>query len=97
MLDEQSGAALVCYRCLIGGKVQGVFFRASAREQAMRLGVTGHARNLADGRVEVLACGTDEAVIQLRTWLRTGPVGASVSGIVCEPLSYRHHERFMIL
>ena len=44
-------------RFLVGGKVQGVFFRASTREQALRLGLSGRAVNLADGRVEVIACG----------------------------------------
>ena len=79
----------VCYRCVVGGRVQGVFFRSAAREQAMRLGVTGYARNLPDGRVEVLACGEAQAVAQLRDWLRTGPPRASVSGVACEPLDYQ--------
>ena len=79
----------VCYRCLVAGRVQGVFFRAAAREQAMRLGVTGYARNLSDGRLEVMACGEPQAVAQLRDWLRTGPPRASVSGIACEPLDYQ--------
>ena len=55
----------------------------------MRLGVTGHARNLPDGRVEVLACGAPEAVARLRDWLRSGPPMAQVSGVACEPLDYR--------
>lgn len=86
----------VCYRCFIGGRVQGVFFRGAAREQAMRLGVTGYARNLADGRVEVLLCGETAAVAQLREWLRTGPAMAEVTGLTCEPLDYRPHVDFMI-
>ncbi len=87
--DQGTAEHRVCYRCLVGGRVQGVFFRAAAREQAMRLGVTGYARNLPDGRVEVLACGEPHAVAQLRDWLRTGPPQASVTGIACEPLDYR--------
>jgi acylphosphatase len=54
----------------VGGRVQGVFFRASTREQAVRLGVTGYARNLPDGQVEVLVCGDPQAVGQLKDWLR---------------------------
>jgi len=49
---------LIARRCLVAGRVQGVFYRASTRARAEALGVTGHARNLPDGRVEVLACGT---------------------------------------
>lgn len=79
----------VCFRCLVGGRVQGVFFRSSTREQAMRLGLTGYARNLADGRVEILACGPAEAVARLREWLRTGPPLANVTGVTCEPLHYQ--------
>jgi len=64
--------------------VQGVFFRASTREQALSLGLTGHALNLPDGRVEVLACGPISAVDRLRDWLREGPPSARVSGVACE-------------
>lgn len=95
-MDEPQTEQRVCYRRLVGGRVQGVFFRASAREQAMRLGVTGHARNLADGRVEILVCGEPAAVAQLRDWLRTGPAMASVTGVACEPLDYYPHAGFVI-
>jgi acylphosphatase len=75
---------MVCRRCLVSGHVQGVYFRASTRERAQSLGVTGYARNLRDGRVEVLACGPDEAVAALCTWLSDGPPGARVSEVCCE-------------
>jgi len=65
-------------RFLIGGKVQGVWFRASARDQAVALNLRGFARNLADGRVEVLAIGDDDAVEQLAQWLHFGPPQARV-------------------
>ena len=76
--------------------MQGVAFRAAAREQAMRLGVSGYARNLADGRVEVLVCGELAAVAQLRDWLRTGPALANVTGVACEALDYYPHVGFVI-
>jgi acylphosphatase len=88
-MTEQGSNHHVCFRCLVGGRVQGVFFRASAREQAQRLGLTGYARNLPDGRVEVFACGPAEAVGRLRDWLRTGPPRAEVTGVACEPLPYQ--------
>ena len=79
----------VCFLCLVDGRVQGVFFRASTREQAARLGVNGHARNLPDGRVEVLACGTVDAVRELRTWLKQGPPQARVTELSCRPVDWR--------
>ncbi|GLQ97064.1 acylphosphatase [Dyella mobilis] len=70
-----------CARFLISGKVQGVFFRASAREEAVRLGLSGYARNLADGRVEVVADGPAEAVQELERWLWQGPPAAHVDEV----------------
>ena len=74
-------------RCLVSGRVQGVFFRASTRDQALQLGLSGHARNLPDGRVEVLACGDEKALAGLRGWLRRGPPYARVDGLECQPWS----------
>ena len=65
-------------RFYVSGKVQGVCFRANAREEAMRLGLRGYARNLADGRVEVVACGEAGAVEMLAEWLEHGPPLARV-------------------
>jgi len=73
-----------CKRCIVSGKVQGVWFRASAKREADRLGVTGHARNLADGSVEVLACGADDAVAALIEWLHEGPPQARVEQVEVE-------------
>ena len=70
-----------CRKFHVSGKVQGVFFRASTRRQAESLNITGHALNLADGRVEVLACGDDESLKQLQRWLHQGPGGAEVSRV----------------
>ena len=49
-------------RFIVSGRVQGVFYRASTREQALALVLAGHARNLPDGRVEVLASGSADAL-----------------------------------
>lgn len=49
-------------RFVVSGRVQGVFFRASTRDEALRLGLRGHARNLPDGRVEVMVSGDTHAV-----------------------------------
>lgn len=61
--------------------MQGVFFRASCAREAQRLGVTGSAVNLTDGRVEVVACGDDTALDELRAWLGQGPRGARVEHV----------------
>lgn len=71
----------VCKLCLVSGKVQGVFYRASTRNEARRLGLAGYARNLEDGRVEVLACGSVEDVERLVAWLRKGPPLARVENV----------------
>lgn len=73
-----------CRRCRVTGRVQGVFFRATTREQARRLGLTGYARNLPDGSVEVLACGEGPALQALQDWLRQGPPLAEVRQLRCE-------------
>lgn len=85
---------MACARFLVNGKVQGVFFRASTREQALRLGIGGHAINLADGDVEVLACGTDEALDELGRWLRHGPPAARVERVTRATLPDRNIEGF---
>jgi acylphosphatase len=78
---------LIARRCLVAGRVQGVFYRASARARAEALGVTGFARNLADGRVEVLACGQAAAVEALCAWLWLGSPAAHVSAVEIDELA----------
>lgn len=70
-----------CIKALISGRVQGVFYRDSTRRQAIQLGLTGHAINLPDGRVEVIACGEPEQIEQLLEWLQQGPEYAVVNGV----------------
>lgn len=74
-------------RFIVSGRVQGVFFRASAREQALAMGLTGHAMNLDDGRVEVLASGSSEALDSLEQWLQQGSSAARVDKVFRENLA----------
>lgn len=67
--------------CIVSGRVQGVYYRASAQARARELQVTGHARNLLDGRVEVLVCGEPDAVETFVAWLWQGPRAAKVSAV----------------
>jgi acylphosphatase len=76
-------SAIIARRCYVSGRVQGVFFRASTRERAQQLGCRGYARNLADGRVEVLAVGEPSAVDALTEWLWRGPPAAHVQNVQC--------------
>ena len=71
----------------VSGRVQGVFYRGSARDQAMGLGLTGWARNLPDGRVEIVAEGDAQRVAEFVAWCRVGPALARVEDcqVVEEP------------
>ncbi|GAB6196730.1 acylphosphatase [Lysobacter xanthus] len=68
-------------RFLVSGRVQGVAFRAATRHEALALGLRGHARNLPDGRVEVVAHGDPAAVEALAAWLAHGPSLARVEAV----------------
>jgi acylphosphatase len=84
----------VTRRFLVFGKVQGVYFRHSARLEAKKLGLRGIARNLTDGSVEVLAHGSSAAVEELRRWLQRGPEQARVDEVremQCDSAEYPQH------
>ena len=70
---------MICRKCLVGGRVQGVFYRASAARRAAELAIRGYARNLPDGRVEVLAFGEEAAVAEFVRWLWTGSSASRVT------------------
>ena len=72
---------MVCKRCLVGGRVQGVYYRATAARRARELGIHGYARNLPDGRVEVLACGENESVSAFVKWLWIGSSASKVTSV----------------
>lgn len=71
-----------CRRFLVEGRVQGVGFRAATSATARDMGLRGWVRNLADGRVEVVACGPPESVNSLRLWLHEGPSAARVTAVL---------------
>ena len=72
---------MITKKCIVGGRVQGVFYRATAANRARELGVRGHAINLPDGRVEVLACGDANAVDRFVEWLWTGSSASKVTSV----------------
>ncbi len=70
-----------CLHLLISGRVQGVWFRESMRKEALKLGATGWVRNLPDGQVEAVICGTQFILDALLAWARSGPPLAKVASI----------------
>ncbi len=71
----------VCYIAKVTGTVQGVYFRASAQNQAIDHCLSGYAHNQDDGSVEVMVCGDEENVQQMLKWLEQGPEEASVDSV----------------
>jgi acylphosphatase len=72
---------MICKKCLVSGRVQGVFYRATAMRRAQELSLHGYARNLDDGRVEVLACGEPQAVNSFVSWLWIGSSACKVTAV----------------
>jgi len=70
-----------CWKFQVEGRVQGVWFRESTRQQADLLGLCGYAINCPDGSVEVLACGESDALDELAEWLHHGPPMATVKSV----------------
>jgi acylphosphatase len=72
----------------VTGKVQGVFYRQSTRENAVAAGITGTVSNLPDGSVHIMATGTKDQLDKLLQWCRQGPAKATVTGVEAkdEPL-----------
>jgi acylphosphatase len=85
-LVAENSSNQIARRCLVSGRVQGVYYRGSARERARSAQLTGYARNLPDGRVEVLACGEEGAVLRFIEWLWQGPSAAQVLDVSIEVL-----------
>jgi acylphosphatase len=90
------GGWMPAYRFLVEGRVQGVGYRYFAMREAETLGVAGFARNLADGRVEVLGEGSEEALAAFEGRLREGPGFARVSGLVRAEMPLRGSTGFHV-
>lgn len=85
-----------CKHYIISGRVQGVFFRATTQDRARSLGLCGWVRNLSDGRVEALACGSDENLAKLEVWLHQGPQMAQVDGVEIQAVSESEYSDFEV-
>lgn len=85
---------MICRRCIVSGRVQGVWYRAATQEQARKLGLTGSAINRANGNVEVVVCGEEKIARQLCDWLWQGPTHAQVSDVKCENIDIAMPQKF---
>ena len=74
------------FHLLIKGKVQGVFYRVSARETAVKTGVKGWIRNSPEGDVEAVVTGTEEQLSQFISWCKKGPPGSKVTEVIAKEL-----------
>lgn len=81
---------------LIKGRVQGVFYRASAKEKALNAGLTGWVRNTKSGDVEILATGTESDLNQFINWCKTGPSKARVEEVTVTDNPFISFETFEI-
>jgi acylphosphatase len=87
---------LPAYRYVVSGRVQGVGYRYFVLRQADSLGVSGYARNLSDGSVEVVAEGSESALADLEARLREGPSFAEVADVTRETIPERGSGAFHV-
>ena len=84
-------------RAVISGRVQGVCYRAYARDRAIELGVRGYVKNLPDGNVELVAVGDEDRVEALLHWAAQGPPGARVDRVLVKDLDAgESFDRFVV-
>lgn len=86
--DEEEARMAICRYGVVSGTVQGVGFRAYVEEVATRAGLTGYARNLPDGQVEVLLCGDKAAVAAAEAEVAKGPPASRVQAVAWEERAY---------
>ena len=81
---------------IIKGRVQGVFYRASAKQAATELGVTGWVKNTDAGDVEMVTTGTDEQLRKFVEWCKVGPTHAKVVEVVMNNMAEENFKNFEI-
>ena len=87
---------LETFQIIIKGKVQGVFFRQSAKENAKKFGITGNVRNAHNDEVHIVATGSKEQLQNFISWCRQGPPRAIVKEVFIQSLSLQNFETFNI-
>ncbi len=87
---------MITVRAVVSGKVQGVFFRDYTRKRAQSLQLTGWVKNLADGGVEIVVCGSEAVVTHFIDWLWEGSPSSKVSDVCWEIIPQQTHSDFVI-
>lgn len=87
---------MICRKCIVSGRVQGVFYRNTAKTQADLLGINGHAFNKEDGTVEVFMCGTEEQLKTMEDWLWEGSHDSKVNTVKCHTINSAIPQKFVI-
>lgn len=82
---------------IIEGKVQGVYFRATAKDVADEIGVTGWIKNTEEGNVEITASGDNEQLQKFIAWCKIGPRRAIVSGVQVKNIEEKSFESFNVI
>lgn len=86
----------ICQKCVVKGRVQGVFFRQGTYEEAIKRGLTGWVHNVDSGEVECLICGEEDAVHDMLKWLNQGPRAAKVIELKNDDHPWEDHHGFEI-
>mgnify|MGYP000540977939 CR=1 FL=1 len=86
----------VSYIAHVSGRVQGVYFRVSSQQKAIDYGLSGYAKNLADGDVEVFLSGEQEKVDKMLAWLKQGPELAQVTEVQQKKVDWQEYSFFSI-
>lgn len=86
----------ICVHCIIKGRVQGVWYRDSARTKARELGISGWIKNVKHGDVETVACGEPEQVEKFKQWLKIGPMLAKVKSLECQEIPTESFDNFLV-
>lgn len=82
---------------IVEGKVQGVFYRATTREVAEKIGVKGWVRNREDGSVEIMASGSEAQLKEFIDWCRKGPKRAEVSNVTVTTVEGESFKEFQVI
>jgi acylphosphatase len=82
---------------IIKGKVQGVYYRYAAKEEADKLGITGWVQYISEGRVEIMATGTQQHLDQFIEWCNKGPEKAYVTDVIVTRLSEESFDAFSVV